>query len=36
MMIAMESGTAHTGEWREEMRNVFEDYRRCFSARWHE
>jgi hypothetical protein len=30
MMIAVESGSAQTGRWVEERRNVFEDYRRLF------
>jgi len=31
MMVAVESGPAHVGEWREERRNVLEDYRKFFS-----
>ena len=30
-MVAVESGTAHAGEWRSHRRNVREDFRRLFS-----
>lgn len=30
IMIAVESGSTHTGKWIEERRNVFEDFRRYF------
>jgi hypothetical protein len=30
IMIAVESGSARAGQWVEERRNVFEDYRRHF------
>lgn len=30
MMIAVQSGSKHVGEWNEERRNIFEDYRRSF------
>jgi hypothetical protein len=29
-MIAVQSGTAHVGQWLEEKRNLLEDYRKCF------
>jgi hypothetical protein len=32
MVVAVESGSAHVGEWREAQRNVHEDYRRYFRA----
>jgi len=30
LMIAVESGSQRAGQWLEEKRNVFEDYRNCF------
>jgi hypothetical protein len=30
MMIAVESGSRRTGKWRQERRNIFEDFRRYF------
>ena len=30
IMIAVESGSTHTGKWLDERRNVFEDFRRYF------
>ena len=32
MMVAVESGSSGVGEWKEEERNVYEDYRRYFGA----
>ena len=32
MMIAVESGSAQTGRWVVEKRNVLEDYRRVFGT----
>lgn len=30
VMIAVQSGQKHVGQWMEEKRNIFEDYRKCF------
>jgi len=30
-MVAVQSGSAHVGQWMEEKRNVLEDYRKCFA-----
>jgi len=32
MMVAVESGAGHAGEWRSEERNVYDDYKRLFGA----
>jgi hypothetical protein len=32
MMVAVESGSGRVGEWKEEQRNVYEDYQRYFGG----